>query len=61
MTAAASCRGYGCDGHDPDIQTWQSGPKTVTFGDIPDIFAEVDLLYGVTDGDQYSWAQFNSQ
>lgn len=54
---AASCSGFGCDGHDPNIQTWQTGPVS-TYGpyDAGGSF-EYELRWGKTDGDQYSWGR----
>lgn len=54
--AFAACSGYGCDGHDPNVQSWDSGPKTVAAQSV-DGYAEVVLRWGKTDGDQYSWAR----
>ncbi|MER6116499.1 hypothetical protein [Streptomyces sp. NPDC001743] len=53
---AAGCSGSGCDDHDPNIQTWQSGPVTnytVQVGGSEFL----ELRWGKTDGDQYSWAR----
>jgi hypothetical protein len=58
VPAPMSCSAYGCDGHDPNIQTWQTGPTTVADAFISSpISVDVALRYGVTDGDQYSWAK----
>ncbi|WP_405491417.1 hypothetical protein [Streptomyces sp. NBC_00096] len=55
--AAAGCTGFGCDGHDPNIQTWQQGPNT-TYGpdDVGNSFT-LELRWGKTDGDDYSWGR----
>lgn len=53
--AAAACANYGCDGHNPNIQTWKTGPKTA-FG-IGHPMGSLDLRVGVTGGDQYAWGR----
>ncbi|MFE7357542.1 hypothetical protein ACFU8Q_31445 [Streptomyces sp. NPDC057543] len=53
---AATCSGYGCDGHDPNIQTWQSGPVTPYGTDLGNS-NYLELRWGKTDGDQYGWAR----
>jgi hypothetical protein len=55
--AALACDNFGCDGHDPNIQTWDSGPVT-THGpyDLGGSFS-YELRWGKTDGDQYSWGR----
>ncbi|QIQ02128.1 hypothetical protein [Streptomyces liangshanensis] len=53
---AAACSGYGCDGHDPNVQTWQAGPVTNYERQLGgSVFLE--LRWGQTDGDQYGWAR----
>ncbi|MCX4847069.1 hypothetical protein [Streptomyces sp. NBC_00893] len=53
---AASCSGYQCDGHNPNIQTWQSGPVTPYDIDLGSS-NHLELRWGKTDGDQYGWAR----
>ncbi|MEW1722299.1 hypothetical protein [Streptomyces sp. NPDC093109] len=53
---AAACAGSGCDGHDPNIQTWQSGPVTTYYEDLGNS-TYIELRWGKTDGDQYSWGR----
>jgi hypothetical protein len=50
----ALCANFGCDGHNPNIQNWQS---TYTVYSISDGSGYIDLRSGVTDGDQYAWAR----
>ena|SRR5882757_4753467 len=53
----ATCASFGCDGHNPNAQTWQS-PGAWTEYTIPaDCDSYIDLRYGVTDGDPYAWAR----
>lgn len=54
---AASCDNFGCDGHDPNVQTWQTGPVS-PYGpyDLGGSF-EYEMRWGKTDGDQYSWGR----
>ncbi|NED08066.1 hypothetical protein G3I55_41260, partial [Streptomyces sp. SID6648] len=56
---AQACAGFGCDGHDPNIQTWQSGPVS-PYGpyNLGGSFL-YELRWGKTDGDQYSWARLH--
>ncbi|MEV0416389.1 hypothetical protein AB0I68_38035 [Streptomyces sp. NPDC050448] len=51
-----SCSGFGCDGHDPAIQRWQSGPTHRDGRDHGSGFG-VELWTGTTDGDFYAWAK----
>ncbi|AZS85939.1 hypothetical protein ELQ87_17820 [Streptomyces griseoviridis] len=53
---ALACSGFGCDGHDPNIQTWQSGPVTTYGKDLGNSFYS-ELRWGKTDGDQYGWTR----
>lgn len=56
--AALACDNFGCDGHDPNIQSWQSGPLTPHGPyDLGNSFS-YELRWGKTDGDQYSWGRF---
>ncbi|MEU7017703.1 hypothetical protein [Streptomyces sp. NPDC046385] len=52
---ATACAGFGCDDHNPNIQTWQSGPGSQF--DIPHPFGGLSLRLGTTDGDRYAWAR----
>ncbi|MEU7054826.1 hypothetical protein [Streptomyces sp. NPDC046197] len=54
---APACDNFGCDGHDPNIQTWQTGPFS-PYGpyDLGGSFS-YELRWGKTDGDQYSWGR----
>ncbi|GHG06291.1 hypothetical protein [Streptomyces zaomyceticus] len=52
---ATACATFGCDGHNPNIQTWQRGPSDA-LGE-PHPFGGIDLRAGTTDGDQYAWAR----
>ncbi|MEV8529387.1 hypothetical protein AB0451_35480 [Streptomyces sp. NPDC052000] len=56
-TAWAACGRYTCDGHDPNVQTWQSGPFTASGPyDFGGGFS-IELRKGTTDGDPYAWAR----
>jgi hypothetical protein len=55
--AALACDNFGCDGHDPNIQSWDSGPFTPYGFDLGNSFS-YELRWGKTDGDQYSWGRF---
>jgi hypothetical protein len=62
--ASAACANFGCDGHNPNIQSW-NGTAT-TLGENPisrcsNSEINLELRYGVTDGDPYSWARMNWQ
>lgn len=52
---ATACAGFGCDGHNPNIQTWQIGPGTQF--EIPHPYGSLSLRLGTTDGDRYGWAR----
>lgn len=54
-TASAACANFGCDGHNPNIQTWQS--TSTVYVEPADCGAYIDLRSGVTDGDEYAWAR----
>ncbi|KKZ73694.1 hypothetical protein [Streptomyces showdoensis] len=51
-----ACATFGCDGHNPNIQTWQWGPTTAP-GGAPHPRGAIELRVGKTDGDQYAWAR----
>ncbi|MET9349499.1 hypothetical protein ABZY67_22725, partial [Streptomyces termitum] len=55
--AVLSCSGYGCDGHDPNIQTWQSGPATASGPYDYGSGFSIELRRGTTDGDLYAWGR----
>ncbi|MFJ6729588.1 hypothetical protein ACIQPQ_32285 [Streptomyces sp. NPDC091281] len=55
--AALACDNFSCDGHDPNVQSWQSGPVSPHGPyDLGNSFS-YELRWGKTDGDQYSWAR----
>ncbi|KES06375.1 hypothetical protein BU52_15015 [Streptomyces toyocaensis] len=56
---ALACDNFGCDGHDPNIQSWESGPVS-PYGpyNLGNSFL-YELRWGKTDGDQYSWARLH--
>ncbi|MFG3137793.1 hypothetical protein ACGFZA_16475 [Streptomyces sp. NPDC048211] len=54
---AASCSGFGCDGHDPNIQTWQYGPRTQSGPYDYTSGYSIEMRSGTTDGDFYVWAR----
>ncbi|MER5277879.1 hypothetical protein ABT025_19280 [Streptomyces sp. NPDC002809] len=53
---AASCSGFGCDGHDPSIQTWQYGPRSQAAREFANGYS-IEMRSGTTDGDFYVWAR----
>ncbi|MFZ4163538.1 hypothetical protein ACOZDE_34895 [Streptomyces griseoincarnatus] len=54
-----ACDNFGCDGHDPNIQNWQTGPVSPHGPyDLGNSFL-YELRWGKTDGDQYSWARLH--
>ncbi|MFD9789357.1 hypothetical protein ACFWXK_00235 [Streptomyces sp. NPDC059070] len=56
-TAWAACARYTCDSHDPNVQTWQSGPFTASGPyDFGGGFT-IELRKGTTDSDPYAWAR----
>ncbi|MFF0014556.1 hypothetical protein [Streptomyces sp. NPDC005374] len=55
--AALACDNFGCDGHDPNIQSWESGPVTTYGPNQAGGSFLYELRWGKTDGDQYSWAR----
>ncbi|MFD7017379.1 hypothetical protein ACFYMW_38505 [Streptomyces sp. NPDC006692] len=51
-----SCSGFGCDGHNPSIQSWQRGPTHQDGRDFGSGFG-IELWTGTTDGDYYAWGK----
>ncbi|MFE3068565.1 hypothetical protein [Streptomyces sp. NPDC059247] len=54
---ATACYNYGCDGHDPNVQTWQSGPATASGPHDYGSGFTIELRKGTTDGDVFAWGR----
>ncbi|MCB5164391.1 hypothetical protein LG634_06025 [Streptomyces bambusae] len=53
--APTACAAFGCDNHNPNVQSWSWGPTTPRGEPHP--FGAIDLRAGTTDGDHYAWAR----